>query len=129
MTSPYNSAGQQDLREYITGAWTQLALVDDTDTIEAVLDIPSDSRVSWTDPGTNPIEARATVNGGDGDINAPVEIAGTALFTGDATVSAGDALADVSPVHDGVFDNLDGTLLVAAGQDSTFVHEVQQPQL
>lgn len=129
MTSPYNDAGQQDLREYITANWTQLALIDETDTIEAVLDITSDSRASWTDPATNPIEARATVNGGDSDIDAPVEIAGTALFTGDATVSAGDALADVSPTHDGAFGNLDGTLLVSSGQDSTFVHEIQQPQL
>ena len=129
MTSPFTPTGDKDLREYITSAWTQLALVDDTDTVKAVLDIPSDNRVSWTDPADNPIEARATINGDDSDIDAPAEIAGTALFSGDATVSAGDALADVSPVHEGLFDNLDGTLLVAAGQDSTIVHEIQQPQL
>jgi len=128
MTSPYNSAGQQDLREYITGAWTQLALVDDTDTIEAVIDIPTDSRVSWTNPGTNPIEARAEVSGNDSDINAPVEFSGTALYLSGATVSAGDALADTTPVHDDAFANADG-LFLGDNQTATLVHEIQQPQL
>jgi len=128
MTSPYNSAGQQDLREYITGAWTQLALVDDTDTIEAVIDIPTDSRVSWSDPSKNPIEARAEVSGDDSDINAPVELGGTALYLSGATVSAGDAVADTTPVHDDAFANADG-LFLGNNQTATLVHEIQQPQL
>lgn len=128
MTSPYNDIGQQDLREYITANWTQLALINDTDTIEAVLDIPSDSRVSWSDPATNPIEARAEVSGDDSDISAPVEFSGTALYLSGATVSAGDALSDTSPADDDAFANTDG-LFLGSTQTATLVHEIQQPQL
>ena len=128
MPSPFNDIGDQDLRQYITGAWTQLALVDDSDTIEAVLDIPSDSRASWSGPADNPIEARAEVSGDDSDIAAPVEFSGTALYLSGAAVSAGDALADTSPVDDGVFANTDG-LFLASNQTVTLVHEIQQPQL
>ena len=127
MTSPFTPTGDKDLREYIASAWTQLALVDDTNTIEAVLDIPSDSRVSWTDPTTNPIEARAEMSGDDSDIDAPVEFSGTALYLSGAAVSAGDALADTTPVHDDSFANSDG-LFLGANQTATLIHEIQQPQ-
>lgn len=128
MTSPYDPVGQQDLREHITNNWTQLALVDDTDTIEAVLDIPNDSRVSWTDPATNPIKARVEVSGDDSDIDAPVEFSGTALYLSGATVSPGDALADTAPAHSDTFANSDG-LFLGSNQSVTLVHEAQQPQL
>lgn len=128
MTSPFNAVGDQDLRDHIVASWTQLALVDDSGTIEAVLDIPNESRVSWTDPADNPIAARAEVSGDDGDIAAPVEFSGTALYLSGAAVSAGDALSDTSPVHSDAFSNTDG-LFLGATQTATLIHEIQQPQL
>jgi len=128
MSSQFSVTGDQDLREYIVNNWTQLALVDDTDTIEAVLDIPTDTRVSWSDPAENPIEARVEVSGDDSDIDAPVEFSGTALYLSGATVSAGDALANTDPVHDDGFANAD-SLFLGLNQTATLIHEIQQPQL
>ena len=129
MTSEYNDRGNEDLREYITSSdgWTQLALVDDNDDIEAVIDIPSDGRLSWSDPSSNPIEASGDVSGDDSDISTPVEIAGTALYSSDESPSAGEALSDTDPTHD---DNFEGAnVIIDSGDTVTIEHEIQQPEV
>ena len=129
MTSKYNDRGNEDIREYITSSdgWTQLALVDDSDTIEAVLDIPAGSRLSWSPPSTTPITASGDVSGGDSDISTPVEIAGTALYSSDESPTAGESLGDTNPTHD---DNFEGAnVIIDSGDTVTIEHEIQQPEL
>jgi hypothetical protein len=128
MPSQFDPAGQKDLREYITDNWIQLVLVDDSNIVETVIDIPSDSRTSWSDPDTNPIEVTADISSGDADIDAPVEFTGTAVFVTDDLVTAGDPISAFSPAHFAGFENV-GTVNLGAGQSVTLIHEIQQPKL
>jgi hypothetical protein len=128
MPSQYDPAGQQDLREYITNNWLQLALVDDSNIVETVIDIPSDSRTSWSDPDTNPIEVTADISSGDGDISAPVEFTGAALFVAGAPVTVGDPISVFTPAHFAGFENV-GTVFLGSGESVTLIHEIQQPEI
>lgn len=127
MTSPFNAEGDADIREYITSNWTQLSLVRDGGTIEAVIDIPSDSRASWSAASSNPIEVTMTVSAGDADISAPLSLQGTAIHDAGEAVSAGDALGNTTPYHDDAFQA--GDLVIASGQTIDIVHQLQQPTL
>jgi hypothetical protein len=128
MPSQYDAAGQQDLREYITNNWLQIALIDDSNVVETVIDIPTDSRTAWSDPDTNPIEVTADINSSDSDIDAPVEFRGTALFVEGEPVAAGDQIDVLSPAHFSGFENV-GTVLLGSGQSVTLIHEIQQPKI
>jgi hypothetical protein len=128
MPSQFDPAGQQNLREYITNNWLQLALVDGSNIVETVIDIPSDSRTSWSDPDTNPIEVTADISSGDGDIDAPVEFSGTALFVGGDLVTAGDPISAFTPADFSGFENV-GSVFLGSGQSVTLIHEIQQPEI
>jgi hypothetical protein len=128
MPSQFDPAGQQDLREYITDNWTQLALVDDSNVVEAVIDIATDSRAAWSDPGTNPIEVTADISGSDTDINTPVDLSGTALFVEGETATVGSPLSVLLPAHFAGFETVD-TVFVGSSQSVTLIHEIQQPKV
>jgi len=123
--SDFNTAGYDDLRDYVSSAsgWSHIALVDDTGTEETRIDIANDSRASWGDASSNPVTLTVTISGSDGDISTPVELSTSELHTGSGTTTPahGDNLQDAN--------GNDANAIVGSGDDLTVEHTVELPQV
>jgi hypothetical protein len=123
--SDFNSAGYDDLRQYVTSAsgWSHIALVDDSGNEETRIDIANDSRASWGDASTNPVTLTVDISGGDSDISTPVELSKSELHTGSGTTTPahGDQLTD---------SNGDTANAIVGANDSlTVEHTVELPNV
>ena len=119
MSTEITDDGRENLREYITGpdGWRYLAVLDETGSIAGTYDLVS--RSAWGPPADNPITAAVKVSGTDGEIDAPVEVSGSALL-----VDEDDDLADA--MHE---DGHGATNLIVDGEGAVVLqHTVEVPQ-
>lgn len=66
MSSPFDSDGNTDLREYIQANWPYVAVVDSGGTEQLRWDIAANGNASWSSgPSSNPLKATLTVTGQD----------------------------------------------------------------
>lgn len=122
MSTPLPTAGLEALRAYVTGpdGFRYLAVLDANGDIATTIDILDDSRGSWGPPADNPVTAAVAIQGTDADIDAPLEVSGSALL-----LDPSDALADA--VHEQTFS---GPNLIVDGSGTEVIeHSVAIPQL
>jgi hypothetical protein len=115
--SDFNGYGYEDLRTAVTTRWSHIALVDDAGNEVTRIDIANDSRASWGDPSTNPVDLSVTITGADSDIPTPTEFSGSSLHTS----------ASSSATHD---DNFEGANVIIDSNDQLeLTHSVELPQV
>lgn len=122
MSTPLPTAGLEALRAYVAGpdGFRYLAVLDATGSIATTIDIVEDSRGSWGPPADNPVTAAVAITGTDADIDAPLEVSGSALL-----LDPSDSLADA--VHEQTFS---GPNLIVDGSGTEVIeHTVEIPQL
>jgi hypothetical protein len=115
--SDFNALGYEDLRTAVTNRWSHIALIDDAGNEVTRIDIANDSRTSWGDPSTNPVDLSVTITGADSDIPTPTEFSGSSLHTSDSS----------SATHD---DNFEGANVIIDDNDQLeLTHSVELPQV
>ena len=120
MSTEITDDGYENLREHITGpdGWRYLAVLDETGSIAGVYDLVTTG--SWGPPADNPITAAVPVSGTDGEIDAPVEVSGSALL-----VDEDDDLADA--VHE---DSHGAANVIVDGEGTVVLeHTVEVPEI
>lgn len=116
MVQSFNSGGYEDVRGYIQSNWTFVALIDDGGAEETRIDVPNDSRASFSSgSASNPVEITITVTGGDSDITTPVTLAETASYK---TSSSSTSLAN---------DTMTNATLEASNDELTITHQIEHP--
>jgi len=122
MSTQLQPPGLEALRAYVAGSngFRYLAVLDASGTVATTIDILDDSRGSWGPPADNPVTAAVAIQGTDADIDAPLEVSGSALL-----LDPSDALADA--VHEQTFS---GPNLIVDGSGTEVIeHTVEIPQL
>lgn len=125
MASPFNDAGDANLREHIVSAsgWAYIALIDVDGNEETRIDIHNDARATWGDPSTNPVTLTVDLAGGDADLATPVELSRSELHPTDASTSS---------MHDDPLQDANGdpANAIVGGNDSlTVEHTVELPEV
>ena len=119
MSTEITNDGYVDLREYIVSAdgWRYLAVLDETGDIAGVYDLVT--RSAWGPTADAELTAAVKVKGTDGEIDAPVEVSGSALL-----VDEDDDLADA--VHE---DTHGAANVIVDGEGAVVLqHTVEVPQ-
>ena len=84
-----SNSGYEDLRTYVENNWSFIGLFDNTDTELIRIDVPNDSRASFSsDSGSNPLRATITLTGEDlfdEGVTLPVTLDHTEVFKTDST--------------------------------------------
>lgn len=120
MADPLSTAGYEDLRSYVQNNWKYVALINDSGTEVTRINIPNDSRASWTSgSGSNPLEVEVVVTGGDSDIdvqsNGATTISKAASYK---TSTGGSNLGD---------ETLTNATLEASQDELTVTHTIEIP--
>lgn len=125
--SDFEPHGYETLREFVSSSdgWRYLAIVDDAGNLEAVIDVPNDSRASWGAATDNPVVLQADIVGGDSDISTPVEIQGTALYDVEPTVGA--ALTNTNPTHEDNFE--EANVIIDENDKVNIDHHIELPEV
>lgn len=125
--SDFETHGYETLREFVSSpdGWRYLAVIDDAGDLEAVLDVPNDSRASWGAASDNPVVLQADIAGANSDITTPVEIQGTALYDVEPTVGA--ALSDTNPTHEDNFE--EANAIVDDNDKVELYHHIELPEV
>jgi len=120
MADPLNTAGYEDLRNYVQNNWQYVALIDDSGTEITRINIPNDSRASWASgSGNNPLKVEIVVEGGDSDVDVQSNGAITFLKVASYKVSGGG-----SNLGDETFTN---ATLEASQDELTITHTIEIP--
>lgn len=119
MATPFDSAGNEDLRTYIQNSWAFIAVVDASGGEVLRWDANNNASVTWTSgPASNPLVAELTVSGQDildAGGSLPVTLTRTELYksTGTSTRMATDPYTDAT--------------LEAPNDELTITHNIEIP--
>ena len=121
MSSPFNAAGNEDLRGYVQSNWNHIAIIDDGGTEQLRWDVDANSNTSWTSgPSSNPLTAELVVTGQDlvdAGTSLPVTLKKTESYkSSSATIVMGD-------------DTMTDATLEATGDEVTISHDYEIPQI
>lgn len=121
MPTQFDAAGFEDLRQYVQNNWDHIALLDTGGTEHLRIDVPNDSRASFSsDYTSNPVTATITITGQDlidAGATLPVTLDTTETYKTDAATSRTS--------HD---THTDATL-EASSDEVTITHDYEQPPI